>query len=463
MAVALATALMSTNPANAQSAYDDALVTVDELKVCDPTTEACTGISANWYSTSIDECHPNYTDGLVTAVEGDGTWAVFSSASPAMGADKNTPDRVTVLYKESGTLDLFWSTDWVRVSSQQYSGGYYLTWDGTDFSCQGFTNSAHQSISFPEDLGSSCNGLGFVSSCALFLSTFNPNYPQDYDGLEVPDSYTEVTTVLPYFTIQVLPNGTTSITLDGSWFDDFPTENFYAVIGLEDSSENLIEPDENVGWGNVYETLPQGEYTAYFAVEYIPALENYEFDTAIVNFIVDGRGLFYYYTGENACMTVSGVVVSCDLDPPDDPEAEPLSADFDVECDLSDFGCHLGNMINWIGDLMLGLFVPSPGYMQSLFNDLRVFFEDRFGFFAQPFIFIFDLFDAVLTPNSQDFCSWGMGDWFDSPFELNFCALEEQFPSVFNTVTVFIRAFAVMALIFALHAKYIRTVSGGTA
>lgn len=123
-------------------------------------------------------------------------------------------------------------------------------------------------------------------------------------------------------------------------------------------------------------------------------------------------------------------------------------------------GCLIGNFQIWFVATLKALFVPSAAFMEKYFHDFRSFIEGKFGFLVWPLTFAYDFvhsfFDGLNGTNN--ICAWSFGNVFSSDFKLNFCALEQNFPSAFNTARYMIQAFTVFVLISGLYTHYRRTI-----
>ena len=127
---------------------------------------------------------------------------------------------------------------------------------------------------------------------------------------------------------------------------------------------------------------------------------------------------------------------------------------------IGGLGCVMRNFGVFLRSLFITLFVPTPGFLKDYFTDFKDFITAKLGFLVWPLQWAIDFvnafFDGLSGTNS--ICSWSFGNIFNSDFKLNFCSLEQNFPSAFNTARHMIQAFTVFVLISGLYTHYRRTI-----
>jgi len=108
---------------------------------------------------------------------------------------------------------------------------------------------------------------------------------------------------------------------------------------------------------------------------------------------------------------------------------------------------------NFIVDGISALFLPDDGYWSEWFTDLQAFFSEKLGFLVWPFGFLADFFGAFLGGTTQ--CYYDVsGSFFGGTVSADFCALEDNLPTMFTLIVTFVRAFTVLGMIFAIYRKY---------
>lgn len=99
------------------------------------------------------------------------------------------------------------------------------------------------------------------------------------------------------------------------------------------------------------------------------------------------------------------------------PEEEQLETSKGILGKITDF-------FDGFGDMITGLFVPSKEEMGELFEQLRQFFSDKFGFLFYPFDILIELVDVFLNGNGSTsivfpgFAIMGYQIWNDISFDL---------------------------------------------
>ncbi len=161
------------------------------------------------------------------------------------------------------------------------------------------------------------------------------------------------------------------------------------------------------------------------------------------------------------------------------------------ECTALDFACYFGNVMKFfvsIGDFISGfftsfgemftdfslsvvdgissLFMPTVDF-GAAFNDLRDFFNSKFGFLVFPIDFIGRLLTAMMpsnpggtvascgsTNNVPQFCLFSVGPILGSYMTIDFGFAEKYFPAFFDLARTALAGLLSVGLIIALHKKY---------
>lgn len=127
---------------------------------------------------------------------------------------------------------------------------------------------------------------------------------------------------------------------------------------------------------------------------------------------------------------------------------------------IGGLGCVLRNFGVFLRSLFVTLFVPTSGFLKDYFSDFKEFIDAKFGFLIWPLQWAVDFVNAFFDglDGTNNICSWSFGDLFNSSFRLNFCSLEQNFPTAFNTARYMIQAFTVFGLISGLYGHYRRLI-----
>ncbi|MFZ2836168.1 MAG: hypothetical protein WAZ21_02515 [Candidatus Saccharimonadales bacterium] len=163
--------------------------------------------------------------------------------------------------------------------------------------------------------------------------------------------------------------------------------------------------------------------------------------------------------------------------PPVDPEPEPNPFDIFEECDVVDVVCHTRNIATFftnIPQLTSALFLPSGDLFSENFNELRDFFNEKFGFLIFPIDFIGRVFTAMMPTNPNGtypscvynngqygvpaLCSLHVGPILGGELVIDFGFAEKHFPAFFNLARAALGGLVSLSLIYALHRKYMRVI-----
>lgn len=127
---------------------------------------------------------------------------------------------------------------------------------------------------------------------------------------------------------------------------------------------------------------------------------------------------------------------------------------------IGGLGCVMRNFGVLLRSMFMTLFVPTPGFLKDYFNDFKEFINTKFGFLIWPLTWAVDFVNAFFDGlnGTNNICSWSFGNIFNSDFKLNFCSLEQNFPTAFNTAKYLIQAFTVFALLSGLYGHYRRLI-----
>lgn len=159
--------------------------------------------------------------------------------------------------------------------------------------------------------------------------------------------------------------------------------------------------------------------------------------------------------------------------PPVDPEPEPSPFDIFEDCEVIDVVCHTRNIATFfthIPELTAALFVPKGASIETTFNELRDFFNEKFGFLIFPIDFIGRMLNAMMPTNPSGtypscvynngqygvpaLCSLQVGPILGEYMTIDFGFAEKNFPAFFNLARTALTGLISLGLILALHKKY---------
>lgn len=125
---------------------------------------------------------------------------------------------------------------------------------------------------------------------------------------------------------------------------------------------------------------------------------------------------------------------------------------------IGGIGCQIRNFGVLLRSLFITLFVPSPGFFKDYFTEFKDFINAKLGFLIWPVTWSVDFVSAFFNGvnGTNNICNWSFGNIFNNDFKLNFCSLEQHFPTAFNTARYMIQAFTVFMLVSGLYGHYRR-------
>lgn len=225
--VALSIGLFGGSSASAASVWDNVIKSTDKLEIGYRNTHS-EDITLKYVAVIEEACGPTIYDLFVEQ-------AVSHQKPQAITAETDTHTGTKyVQVAWGGDPDVIWSASpaynaYVRV---QYNIELTMTSSG-DYSCS--------SQAYANDLGYTYLGYSFVDTRYVFLNTYNPNYPPDYEGEDLPDTWTPATSFDPQHTWSVDRDGTLRVVYD----KNFPGEargNSYWEL-LDTSDDPVVELD----------------------------------------------------------------------------------------------------------------------------------------------------------------------------------------------------------------------------
>lgn len=145
-------------------------------------------------------------------------------------------------------------------------------------------------------------------------------------------------------------------------------------------------------------------------------------------------------------------------------EGETVTEDVNQEEQNGGILSLLGNLPKAIGDMLVGIIVPSSEEMSDLFNRLNDFFAETFGFLYYPFDFIIDAFNIFLEADSETgltlpgFSIMGYEVWGNQTYDL---ASEPVVGTIFGYVRMGTGAMLAMWFVNYLRNFFDKRFGGG--
>lgn len=190
-----------------------------------------------------------------------------------------------------------------------------------------------------------------------------------------------------------------------------------------------------------FEMPEHGEYTLEASWQaLVPSIfpDDVTVHTLVLPFTIDGSS-YVSGVGRQNC-TDQGV---CD-------EFSPYQ-----DCDLTDILCHMRNAGVFIRGILNSFISVSFMAIETSFTYLKTTLTDKLGFLLFPFTAITDIFSALIVPVSPTSPQITFANVLgSSPLVLNYGALEDVAPSIFNVSIIFLRGLIILSLIGGLMHKY---------
>lgn len=477
--------LLPAFPASAASLYDTAYQPTDEIHEYYPFgSYQCptkTDLSTSWSSYITDESKwqfgqttwaPAMKQSLQNAFA-HGRWGVSMTLNNNGATDGNHIAQVTVFWTEDTSLSLEWLSDggtkYVRTNSVKaaiitcaklYSGGndqplaLPVEWDGTTI--------VPRQVMVSNSNPYSPSGAYDTVTKNFFVYTDHPNYPPDYAGPSIPASHNpKPDFYVPYIlnvddkklTIAPKPADTggkcwkwasTLVKKGTSTSDNFAD---WEVISETDYLASN-EPAELKArdYGNDY-AIGMMPYNCDAPA--VPISDSYNLKLErIFPLKIDGSS--YILDSDDLNCDNGGI---CEQPSPYE-DCSTYGTDL-----IGGLGCVMRNFGVFLRSLFVTLFVPTPGFLKDYFTEFKEFINTKFGFLIWPLTWSVDFVSAFFNGvnGTNNICNWSFGNIFNSDFKLNFCSLEQNFPTAFNTARYMIQAFTVFVLVSGLYTHYRRT------
>lgn len=503
---------LSPMVANAASDYDGVITTADELRLEQNSSHgsAKRTVSTTWYSIFSD-CD-NWTSpsgsygvscasantALSAAFENGTGWAVAQRTMKGEG----TIGGVAIYPGDKFVTVLFNPGSDVHGEFRADDGTKKLVMTGSDYT-YAFNIALNNDPDEAKPVVSNGNSTKNMTSeypivdsddtyplwdSSIFFANIPITYPSGYAGTDAPDSEpSSKTTVKPDYTYSINVKDVTAkdygqslpeVTPDegytingysvewtlykcGSWTEvghlcNSPTVTNHTIQPQDQQYQYSVDTFGDYQLSAQYLVQECYRYPSYpatpdncFYVDLGTELPAYNFLTTTIHLPINGSST----SGD----TKEGECDASGFCTPPSPYEDCTTYGLDLGGYI---GCLIRNFQVWFIATLKALFVPSAAFMQNYFNDFKDFITHKFGFLVWPLTFAYNFINAFFDglSGTNNICNWSFGNFFSGNFTLNFCSLEQNFPSTFNTARYMIQAFTVFVLISGLYTHYRRTI-----
>lgn len=487
LVLSLACSLLSSPFANAASGYNDDYQNVDHVETgasgyyglnCDATdlstswskyiTDASTWYNPNDASDSNSQSYQ--AKASFQAALDHGRWGVSQHAEYGSGGYFKV---VSVFWTEDTSLALAWNNEGIDAVSPN-SGNLHSIHIG----CRKvvFGNGGSEPIAWAY---STSGGLrisndkpynpaptntteddGIVN---LFVYTDHPNYPTGYTGTSIPSSFTPKTDFyVPYIlnvddkNITITPK---SVDTGGKCWKWAST----LVKKGNSTSDNLGDWEVIAETDYLASNEPANLKAKAYGTDYAIGMLAYDCNAPAAK-ISDTYNLklerIYPLKVDGSSYVLDSDNLNCDNggvceEPSPYEDCSTYGTDL-----IGGLGCVMRNFGVFLRSLFITLFVPTPGFLKDYFSEFKDFITTKLGFLVWPLQWAVDFVNAFFNglSGTNNICGWSFGNVFNSNFKLNFCSLEQNFPTAFNTARYMIQAFTVFMLITGLYTHYRRLI-----
>lgn len=475
IALSVVVGCLSPLVANAAPGYDDDYQNVSSISTgasnfynlsCDAVD-----ISTTWSEYIVDKntwYNPNETSGWNTDAKAsfqtalqNGRWAVSTSVEWGSGGWFRS---IRVAWTEDNSAQINWVGNGLVAMSGSAVHSLFI-------GCRKIVhgNGGSEPIAWAYNVGGSMyisndkpfvevpaneSEVGGVANLFANVDENNVHYPQGYQGPLIPGTYTPMEAVYPEVEYTV-ENKKITLRYTGN------IGGCSIVWGYqgEQNGDPLITHQQRSDEPYIINADEYKKYSILVDLKYYgpPAIckpfpENS--DVKVLTFTLDITGQdFSGNTGHMDCST-QGDHTSC-LTPSPYEDCSTFGADL-----IGGLGCVMRNFGTALRSLLIALFVPTSGFLKDYFDDFKTSITAKLGFLVWPLTWAIDFVNAFFDglSGTNNICGWSFGNVFNSDFKLNFCSLEQNFPSAFNTARYMIQAFTVFVLISGFYEHYRRTI-----
>lgn len=440
---------------NAVSIYDNAYSLDDFITVISAPAASCPDInlSGSWYSdflaitdadthfesqATVDE----YQDSLANTIANSGVWGV--NVQSDQNAFRQT---VTIYWAQQDDTELDWSTSSVSLEkNHNQDEDFYLVQIIAERDHDGTGGCGAHYINFQRvsSVVVSNDQTTLLDVRNVFLGgTYDTNYPVDYGGTDVRQTYKPPLTFYPEFEF-IVENFDIRATYQGNipYDYEYPVSTRWTMLGKDSNGAYVVQLDQQVlGEFDTYSysTAQHGEYELKLEWLIDPPGQYPPPDTIGVRhqrLFTDGS----IYSGNTSTNDCNGGI--CE-------QPSPYQ-----DCSTLDLVCNFGNFQIWLRTTLITLFVPSSSFVNQYFNDLNNFIQEKLGLLIYPVTFLIGMLNDIIAAAGSPQCTFNPGGTFwGAPVQLDVCVVENNWPTVWTALSSIVRSLTIVALIVALYRK----------
>lgn len=145
----------------------------------------------------------------------------------------------------------------------------------------------------------------------------------------------------------------------------------------------------------------------------------------------------------------------------------PTCDTLDITCRIASIFQGVQNTFASVGQFIVrgiaNIFIPETAVIQTEFNRMFTFINEKLGFLIYPATFLADFIDAFNSPNNwctSSTCAKTFGNLWGSPFTLDFYVMKNSIPDQWNLLVNILRGMTVFALMTAVYRKLMSTLRG---
>lgn len=278
----------------------------------------------------------------------------------------------------------------------------------------------------------------------------DPNYPPDYAGTPIRDTYQPKTSLYPQITYSV-EDKTITARYSGSepcikWLK-WTVQNSAGTLG---TPQTLATSDEfkytvNSGYQEYWlyadptgVMLPSGNTCG----------DEYQLQVMSLKLNIDGSS----FTGSTDNLECSdspdGSATFC-MPPPQYEDCSVYGVDI-----VGGIGCAFNNFGVLLKSLLTTLFLPKPGDMSVIFGRFETLLTEKLGFLWYPFDFVIQSLNALVASGTYNCQLFPSAQFFGGNFNPNMCYVEQRWPSLWLLLQNVARAVLLVTLISLFYKKY---------
>lgn len=442
----------------AASPWDDVIELSPTVQVSVPNVNdgEPVDVTTDWSSYIRDEDLPIFGAGSCNSTEAEIRQSFVNATTNSTGSwavsqfviNQIQEQRVHVFWSESGDAT-------IQPINPQANPSFVV--NNFDYSGFLFMHQPSQSVRFQcSNATTFATGSGGSTRLMPFLSTMPVEYPDGYEGEEVPETVSPP----PRDIAPAIVYTVADLHLEAAYLQNVDDRHPYTLVCWRLYNENDDQIDQYCG-ENPYAdrgVLYQYDFDVYGTYYLVTSLHAGPPPSAplppnvlntVTTLIVDGS-TYTGVTDSTQCSFEDGAY-RCE---------KPLYEDCSIYENMIDaFACHVRNFGIWLRELFLWLFVPSTQWFANYFDNFRSFMEEKLGMIFFPIGFLIDLFGSMANNAINTSCSVNPdGQIFGASLDINVCRLEQSAGNIANAIFLVMRSVVVIYLIFALYRKYLEVV-----